>query len=329
MNRKTLVWVLATAAAVAGLVAVLKLMPPELLADAAEHARNRPRLWNREWFRFGPQPVTLAFVVRVAIVMFLVISGARLIARLLHDRLLARLSLEAGRRYAIERLVSYVVMGLGFIIGLHALGIDMTSLAVLGGVLGIGVGFGLQTIASNFVSGLILLFERPIKVGDRVEIASLTGEVVRIGARSTWVRTNDNTIIIVPNADFISNRVTNWTANDQRVRLHVAVGVGYDSDAEEVREVLLAVAHSHPDVLASPEPNVLFMGFGESAIDFELRVWTATRVHSPGGLRSELNFKLFEALKSHRIEIPFPQRDVRIRSSAPPRDAAVPEEEHA
>jgi small-conductance mechanosensitive channel len=194
----------------------------------------------------------------------------------------------------------------------------MSSLVILGGAVGIGVGFGLQNIANNFVSGIILLLERPIQVGDRVEVGDTHGDVVRIAGRSTWIRTNDNVVMIIPNSEFINSHVTNWTANDRQVRFPIPLGVSYGSDPEVVRDVLMEVADNHPDVLTIPPPEILFTGFGDSSLNFELRVWTITRVQYPKELASELYFMIFKAFKEHGIQIPFPQRDLHVKSVSVP-----------
>jgi small-conductance mechanosensitive channel len=234
---------------------------------------------------------------------------------------LARRDVELGVRQAIATIFHYVFVFIGFLIILSTAGIDVTALNVLAGAIGIGVGFGLQTIANNFISGLIILFERPIKVGDRIQVGDVTGDVVRIAARATSIRTNDNIDIIVPNADFISSQVINWSHSDREVRLHVPVGVSYSSDPEKVREILLEVASEHKGVLKSPAPDVIFVEFGDSSLNFDLRVWTSDYITKPKILRSDMNFAIRKKLKERGIEIPFPQRDVHIRSVAPTRHA--------
>ncbi|MEO8047103.1 MAG: mechanosensitive ion channel domain-containing protein [Nitrospirota bacterium] len=179
---------------------------------------------------------------------------------------------------------------------------------------GVGVGFGLQNITNNFVSGFILLVERPIKVGDRIEVGPVTGDVVNISLRATTVVTNDNIAIIVPNSDFVSSRVTNWSYTDRDVRFNFPVGVSYRSDPEVVRQLLLQVADQHAGVLKKPQSDALLMEFGDSALNFVLRVWTRQYTTTPGVLRSELNFMISKTFKEHDIEIPFPQRDIHIRS---------------
>jgi small-conductance mechanosensitive channel len=243
---------------------------------------------------------------------------ASLTRRLLQDRLLSRTSLDSGQRYAYSRITSYIIFLFGLIIGLQTAGVNLSSLLVFGGAVGIGAGLGLQALANNFVSGLVLLVERPIKLGDRVEVGGILGDIVRMAARSTWVRTNDNVVIIVPNSEFTASRVVNWTANDRRVRFSLDVGVSYGSDPSKVREILLATARSHPEVLTDPPPDVLFLGFGDSAINFELRVWTIGQVQTPKILVSDLYFAIFKTFREQGIEIPFPQRDLHLKSISRP-----------
>ncbi|MFZ3341089.1 MAG: mechanosensitive ion channel domain-containing protein [Terriglobales bacterium] len=177
-----------------------------------------------------------------------------------------------------------------------------------------GVGFGLQAVVGNFVAGLILLVEQPVKLGDRIEVGDTFGDVVALRGRSTWIRTNDNVVIIVPNSEFINQRVTNWTANDRLVRIALPVGVSYESDPTIVRDVILGVARSHRDVLSDPSPEVVFLDFGESSLDFELRIWTIQQLQTPTRLKSDLYFAIFNAFREKSIELPYPQRDLHIKS---------------
>ena len=269
----------------------------------------------RPYFQVGELSISPFFLIQVVVFLLVLVFASRFVDRLLRTRVLIRTAMDPGQRYAVSRFASYAVFVVGLVVGLQSLGVNLNTLTVFGGALGIGIGFGLQNLTNNFVSGLILLAERPVKVGDRVEVDGLNGDVVRIGARSTWVRTNDNVVIIIPNSDFTENRVTNWTAHERRVRFSVPVGVSYASDPEQVKEILMAAAVEHPDVLETPLPDVIFLGFGESSLDFDLRVWTETRVQTPKVLRSELYFRIFRAFSEHNIEIPFPQRDLHLRSS--------------
>jgi small-conductance mechanosensitive channel len=273
--------------------------------------------WSQPFFHIGTAAVSPSFLFKALAYLALLFLFARGSRMFLRANILNRMDIGEGQRFAAERVFGYLVVVVGLFVGLETLGIDLRSLTVVGGAIGIGIGFGLQNIANNFISGIILLIERPIQVGDRIEVGNLSGDVVRIGSRSTWIRTNENIVIIVPNSDFISHHVINWTANDRRVRFAVKVQTAYGSDPEQVREVLKAAAASVPGVLREPAPDVWFTNFGESSLEFELRVWTDSRTHQPGRLRSELRYVIHAALKRAGIEIPFPQRVVHLRRSAP------------
>lgn len=267
-------------------------------------------------FHLGNVPVSPAFVIQAILFLLLLAFVARRTRRLFRVYLLDRLAMEQGHKYALETAAEYVIVIAGLAVGLELAGVNLGSLAILGGAFGIGVGFGLQSIVNNFVSGLVLLFEGPVKVGDRIEIADLNGDVVKIGARSTWVRTNDNIIVIVPNSEFIVKPVVNWTATDRQVRFSLPVGVSYNSDPEQVREILVRVATENPDVLPDPAPDVIFTNYGDSSLNFNLRFWTIAKVRTPLMLKSDLYFAIFRAFGESGIEIPYPQRDIHIRSAA-------------
>jgi small-conductance mechanosensitive channel len=309
---RALIWFAATLAAMIAWRLYSPYNLPRLVGSVGSDVRD---LWSQPYFTLGNLPITPAVLVKWFLFVVLLAMLARFGRRLLRDRVLKYSSFDRGQKFAIERISGYFIFTMGLLIGLQSQGINLTTLALLGGTIGIGIGLGLQTIAKNFASGLILLFENPVKVGDRVQLEALLGDVIHIGGRATWVRTNDNVVIIVPNSEFIESRVTNWTANDRRVRLAVALGVSYNSDPAQVREILLDVARKHPDVLDEPGPDVVFRGFGDSSLDFELRVWTVKQVQTPQVMRSELYFSIFEAFRRHAIEIPFPQRDLHLRSS--------------
>jgi small-conductance mechanosensitive channel len=232
--------------------------------------------------------------------------GVRLLRHVLRDRVLTRTGLNLGVRTAIATLAGYTLLLLGLLIILPVMlpGFNLNTLSLVLGAVSFGVGFGLRNIADNFVSGLILLIERPIKVGDRIQVGDLEGQVVEVRARSTTVRTNDNIDIIVPNAEFVATRVTNLSHHDNRVRFRLPVGVHYTSDVREVEAALLAAAADCPDVLADPEPQVRFMGFGDSSLDFELRVWSESLYHRPNKLRSQVNFRIWDEFRRRGIQIP-------------------------
>lgn len=276
------------------------------------------RILTHPIFHLGAMPVTLAFLIKAVIYLVLLGLVAGRVRRLLQNTLQHHTLLDTGQQYAYSRITGYLVFLIGLVIGLESTGVNLNSLLVVGGAVGIGIGLGLQALANNFVSGLVLLFERPIKLGDRIEVGGVLGDVVRMAGRSTWVCTNENVVIIVPNSEFISNRVTNWTANDRRVRFSLPIGISYDSNPEKIRDLLLATAHQHPDVLPDPAPDVLFLGFGDSALNFELRVWTIRQVQTPKTLASDLYFAIFRCFGENGIEIPFPQRDLHLKSVSAP-----------
>lgn len=292
-----------------------------LLGNAGERLHQA---LTHPFLTLGGLPITAFFLTKAATFVVLLILASHFTLTALQNRILTYTPLEASQRYVVARVSSYLVFALGLIIGLQSLGVNLNSLVVVGGALGIGVGFGLQAIVGNFVAGLVLLLEQPLKLGDRVEVGGTLGDVVRLRGRSTWIQTNDNVVIIVPNSEFINQRVINWTANDRQVRLSLPVGVGYSSDPKIVRELLTRIAAQHADVLANPAPEIIFQDFGDSSLDFELRVWTIRQVQTPFRLKSDLYFAIFEAFRERGIEIPFPQRDLHLKSISPQASSAAP-----
>jgi small-conductance mechanosensitive channel len=274
-------------------------------------------------FKIGALAITPVFLIKAMVFLVALIAVSNLLQRLLVSRVLKHLHVADSLKFALGRFATYATFLGGLFIGLQSLGVNLDSLVVFGGAVGVGVGLGLQNVVANFVAGIILLVEQPIRIGDRVEIKDTLGDVIRIAARSTWVRTNDNVIIIVPNSDFINEAVTNWTANDAQIRVNLEVGVGYSSDPAKVREVLLAAAHQHAEVLADPAPDVIFTGYGDNSLNFQLRVWTEGRSHTPLLLKSDLYFALFQRFAEAKIELPFPQRDLHLRSSDVPLEVTV------
>jgi small-conductance mechanosensitive channel len=229
----------------------------------------------------------------------------------LEEDLYPRIGVARGLSYALSSLLNYGLLTLGFLAGLAVLGLDLTKLTVLAGALGVGIGFGMQSIVNNFVSGLILLFERPIHVGDIIEAGDLTGEVRRIGIRASTVRTWQGAEIIVPNAQLTTERVTNWTLSDRQRRIDLPVGVNYGAPPKKVMEILEAVARAHRQVLPQPAPQAFFTGFGDSSINFELRAWT-DQFENWFQIRSDLAAAVYDAGQAAGISFPFPQREVRI-----------------
>jgi len=281
--------------------------------------------------KFGGSEITLWALLYFLVLLWLLFYLAGKLRYWLVNRLLVKSKLDVGAQQAVGAITRYVVLFVGFLVILQTVGINLTTLNVIAGAVGIGVGFGLQNIASNFISGLIILFERPIKIGDRIEVGKVEGDVIEIGARSTKVLTNDNIAIIVPNSKFIAENVVNWSYNDKKVRFRIPVSVAYGSDIRLVEKLLLEVAKDNPDVLSNPAPVVRFLEFGESGLLFELRPWSTSLVHRKGKLISALNFAIHDKFKEHEIEIPYPQRELRIRSGAmelpntpPPSSEAAP-----
>jgi len=245
----------------------------------------------------------------------LILFLAKLLRRLIAARLQKRGTMDRGMQHAIATITSYVFIVVGLYAVISDAGIDMTSLAVFGGALGLGVGLGMQETARNFVSGLVLLVARPLRPGDRIQLGDLEGDVREIRAYSTMVVTQDDASVILPNSDLLQNQLINWTLTGERRRIKVPVGVHYDSDPIRVRDVLLEVARENAHVLDSPEAEVRLVGFGESSVDFELVVWTSSMVFFPKRLISDLNYAIFAKLSQAKITIPYPQRDLHVKSS--------------
>jgi small-conductance mechanosensitive channel len=286
-----------------------------LLGDAAVHVQH---FIDAPLFRLGGVPISLLFLLKSGIFLIVLALVSHTFMLVLQKRVLTHTPLDVGQQYAFARVLSYLLFALGLIVGLQSLGLNLSSLVVVGGALGLGIGLGLQAVVANFVAGLILLLEQPVKLGDRIQVGDTYGDIVQLRGRSTWVRTNENVVIIVPNSDFINQKVTNWTANDRQVRISVPFGVSYSSSPAQVRDIVLGIAGNHEDILKTPAPEVIFLDFGDSSLDFELRVWTITQVQTPLTLKSDLYFDIFEAFGKAGIEIPFPQRDLHLRSISEP-----------
>lgn len=265
--------------------------------------------WNRNVPGLQMSPASL---VRLIAFLLLVFWGSSFAKRVLFNRFLSRSGMDRSLQYAIAQVAGYVVLIIGVYIVIDNAGINLSALTVFAGALGVGLGFGLQNIASNFISGLVILAERPIKIGDRVEVGELAGLVTQIRSRSTTIVTNDNISIIVPNSRFIDEPVTNWSHGEVKVRFRIPVGVAYGSDVDKVREALIVAATSHPASLKKPEPTVFFDSFGDSALNFELVVWSDEMSYRPRRFRSDLNFAIERSLREAGITIPFPQRDVHL-----------------
>ncbi|MDG2991684.1 mechanosensitive ion channel [Candidatus Synechococcus calcipolaris G9] len=277
--------------------------------------------FNRPLFTLGTETVTLGWIVEVLVLLLLVTLAVRMIKRMLKTHVLIKLRLDTGTREAIATLMSFVIGAFGYVIVLQAVGIDLASLAVIVGGLGVGIGFGLQDVTRNLISGLILLIERKVKVGDFIEMDQIAGYISEISIRSTVIRTFQGAEVLVPNVNLADNQVTNWNYSNCHGRIDLPVGVAYGSDPVLVTEVLLNLAHSAPHVLHDPPPRVIFQGFGDSSLDFELWIWVDA-IDRRIVIRSDLNFKIEYTFRQHGIEIPFPQVDLWYRN--PPKLPASP-----
>ncbi len=260
----------------------------------------------------GLVSISLGDVVGLIVTVWVAFLLSRFIRFALEEDVYPRLPMGRGMPYAISNLLHYVILLLGFLVAVGAMGVNLDRLTILTGAFGVGVGFGLQTIVNNFVSGIILLLERPIQVGDAIQMGDLDGEVRRIGIRSTTVHTWRGAEVLVPNATLISGNLTNWTLSDRTRRIELPIGVAYGTDPERVLGLLTETAASVSGVLASPAPVALFLGFGDSALNFELRAWT-DHFEEWGSIRSKMAVAVNNRLKAEGIEVPFPQRDVNLR----------------
>ena len=281
--------------------------------ELSQIINNIKSLLNFTLFELNQTPVTVSSVAMFILMMVAFFILSRILNRLIIRSLLIRLGIEESTRFVMLRVNHYLIMILGAIISFQFIGINLSGLAVIFGLLSVGIGFGLQNVTSNFIAGLILLIERPIKIGDRVAVGETEGDVIEINIRSTTIRTLNNISIIVPNSEFVSSNVINWSHGDQKIRVEVDVGVSYNSDVDLVLRCLREVAEENPEVLKTPQPDVLLREFGDSSWNMRLRVWIPDpkRHHI---VRSELNIAIVRKFRKNRVEIPFPQRDLHLRS---------------
>ena len=278
---------------------------------------------NAPLFTIADTVITGWTIIYLVIIALFIIIISRWIKNWVTHKLLAKTSMDLGDREATGIIIRYILVIIGAVIILQTTGIDLTILNVLAGTLGIGVGFGLQNIVNNFISGLIILFERPIKMGDRIEIGDVHGKVIQIGARSATVLTNDNIAIIVPNQKFITENVINWSHKDEMRRFIIPVIVAADSDPYLVEKLLVEAAQEDPDVLDNPAPGVRLFGFGENGMNFELRAWSHSLIHRRGLLTSKLNFRIIDKFRDNNIELVIPQREVFVRQENPHTKAKI------
>ncbi len=268
-------------------------------------------------YEIGSVKVSVTSVVEGLLVMIATVFLSRILTRLLQRRIAQRAYLDPGLQYTLGRLTQYLIFILGVLLAVKVASpaIDLTSIAVLFTALSVGIGFGLQYIAADIASGFILLFERPVRVGDRITIGEDEGDVQSINLRTTVVATNDRISIIVPNSRLVSQRLINWSYGDPRARIAIPVGVATDSNIELVTQTLLKAAKDVDNVLHDPPPKVQFLKFGDWSLDFRLLVWTnRPRLHTQ--IRSDINYRIEKLFREAQIEIPFPQTELRLRNGA-------------
>lgn len=277
-----------------------------------------PKLWDLEIVQQQGHPITLGQLV---IVLFLLVVGyflSKKLSRLIGKRILTRLDIEESLRYTFQTVIFYVLLVILTLFVLGLLNVPLTVFTVLGSTFAIGVGFGAQKIINNFISGLIIMVERPVRVGDIIEVDGLKGTVEHIGARATRVKSLDNTHIVVPNSSFLENNVLNWTLSDDVVRSKIVVGIAYGSDTRVAEALLKKAISEHERVLKYPEVQVLFSEFGDNALNFIAYFWS--RVPNVGALmqvESDIRFRVDELFRESEVVIAFPQRDVHIDSLSP------------
>lgn len=271
-------------------------------------------LMNYSLFNLGESTLTIGLIITLTVSFVALFVITEWIRRFMVHKVLKRYHIDTGTKQSIGTMVKYFLILAGIFSILQTNGIDLSAFGILAGALGVGIGFGLQNITNNFISGLIILFEQPIKVGDRIEVGDVSGDVIKISARSTMIVTNDNISIIVPNSQFIDSQVINWSHNERKIRFNFPVGVSYKEDPQKIKAILMEVAKVNKGVLDLPEPDVLFEDYGDNSINFNLRVWTSEYINRPKILKSQLYYEIFRRFGEEGVEIPFPQRDLHLKS---------------
>lgn len=270
-------------------------------------------LYEVTLFRVQEVGITLNHILVAVVSIVLSLMVSRFLQTFFKKRVFQRFPIDAGLEFTLLRILHFIILGIGVLIGLSTMNIPLGALVGLFAVIGVGIGFGLQNIASNFISGLILLFERPVKVGDRIELDGIWGDVKQINLRTTVIETPDDISVIVPNSRLLENNLINNSYGNPRIRLHVPVGVAYGSDVELVTRLMKEAAKDVPDVMSSPSPDVWFLEFGDSSLNFELLVWI-NRAAKKFIVIDRLNRNIDALFREHDVQIPFPQRDLHVKS---------------
>jgi potassium-dependent mechanosensitive channel len=283
-----------------------------------DRLQDSSKIWNIEMFVIDGHPVTIGKLLFALIVLVIGIVFAKILLWTFANRLLARSQLKETTASAIQKLFSYLAYLLVLLFVLRILNIPIAAFAFLGGAIAIGVGFGAQNLINNFISGFILMAERPISIGNLIEVDGVLGQVEEIGARCTRMRTGENIHILVPNSAFLEKNITNWTLSDQKIRTKVIAGVIYGSPVHEVTDLLIKAAKGNDKVLRDPEPFVVFADFGDNALTFEIYFWiNIRRVIERRLIESDIRFRIDELFREAGIVIAFPQRDVHIDTLRP------------
>ncbi|MCB0342794.1 MAG: mechanosensitive ion channel [Pseudobdellovibrionaceae bacterium] len=277
-----------------------------------------PDFWDFNIATIDGKPITLGTVLTGIVLLILGYFLCRQLSRWFGRRVLSRLDIDESLKHTLQTIIFYVLLIILTLFVLRLLNVPVTIFTVLGGALAIGVGFGSQNIVNNFISGLIIMIERPVRVGDFIQLESLGGRVEHIGARSTRIKSLDNTHIVVPNSSFLEKNVLNWTLSDDLVRIKVAVGVAYGSDTERVENFLKQAAGEEDAILKYPEPIVVFADFGDNSLNFEVYFWThLTDMMNIKLLQSRLRFRIDHIFREGGVVIAFPQRDVHLDTLRP------------
>ncbi len=297
-----------------------------IIAAENDFTSGLQEFWHFELFSVGNTPIRVNQIVFALIIFIVGVVISRLVTRLLRQRLLNRQRIHSNAAFAVERVLFYILVVVVTLAALQTVNIPITIFTVLGGAVAIGIGFGAQTIFNNFISGLILMFEGHVRIGDLVEVEGSMGHVEEIGGRCTRIKRVDGVDLLVPNAFLLENRVTNWTLSDSHIRTSITVGVAYGSPTARVSDLLLQAARENSRVLKEPAPLVLFNDFADSTLTFELLFWT--EIHHMIELRlvrSEIRFKVEDLFRAAQISIAFPQRDLHLDAAAPIPVRVVPE----
>ena len=291
---------------------------PAHLASLEDGPSFVGRIWHylNQPYQIGSIRISVTALIEGILILAIVVLFSRTVSRVLQRRIERKAYLDPGLRYTLGRLTQYLIITLGVLLSLKvAFSLDLTSIAVMFTALSVGIGFGLQYIAADIASGFILLFERPVRVGDRITIGEDEGDVQSINLRTTVVATNDRISIIVPNSKLVSQRLINWSYGDPRARIAIPVGVAYNADVNLVSSTLLKATEGVDNVLKDPPPKVQFLKFGDWSLDFRLLVWTnRPRLHTQ--IRSDINYRIEKLFREAQIEIPFPQTELRLREGS-------------